>query len=302
MFDGQFPLNGLGGNSTDSHKQKSLPPSINQGAIDVTPEKNVVNNGASDTLKTPSVQFKQGTSDVATDYFEVDEKGFLISKQPDYKGTSKKVQQDRFCVTYIWAYQGIHKAPVPSKEHIMQAAKLNGFYDKNFTIYLDRLAKTNFVVTDKTYKLNPGAQLKIAEILKEMQNPDLVGYDMNSQSKRSSKRAAKVNKDDERQIEEWLKMNSKYDNYDVRKFTKVLDWIFLALYDITKELKAVEAVKPSIAYKYLVARYRTVPVNSEAFRKTLASPSYNKKFNKTTEGLYYLTQDGEKEALQLLNA
>ncbi|WNZ25435.1 hypothetical protein HJG54_22985 [Leptolyngbya sp. NK1-12] len=57
------------------------------------------------------------------DYFEKDGQGFLMSKNPDYRGKDKKTQQERFILLYVWAYNAIFQEPVPSKKHLSSAAK-----------------------------------------------------------------------------------------------------------------------------------------------------------------------------------
>jgi hypothetical protein len=66
------------------------------------------------------------------DFFEKDGQGYLISTAPDYKGKTKRAQQERFCLLYVWAYNLLNNEPVPSREHLLHAAQLNGVMDKNF--------------------------------------------------------------------------------------------------------------------------------------------------------------------------
>lgn len=68
----------------------------------------------------------------------------------------------------------------------------------------------------------------------------------------------------------------------------------LALYDITKELKTQDAVKPGLAYDYLVKRYKTISVSKDNFSKALTNTrDYGKYFSRTSEGLYYLSPEAE---------
>ncbi|MCK6626518.1 MAG: hypothetical protein L6R45_15240 [Anaerolineae bacterium] len=41
------------------------------------------------------------------DYFVKSEQGILISQSIDYKGKSRKEQQERFALLYVWAYNEI---------------------------------------------------------------------------------------------------------------------------------------------------------------------------------------------------
>jgi hypothetical protein len=247
----------------------------------------------------------QGTSgtDVVTDYFDKDGQGFLVSKVPDYKGKNKKLQQQRFSLLYVWAYNSFFQQPVP-KEHLNQAAKNNGVHDQNYTTYLGEVANRAFIKVDGTFKLNPGGQVEVHKILAEMQDTDLKGVEYWNSGRKNSSKGTRTTKEDSQKIEDWIKIASKFDcdSFDVRKLKTGAEYALLAVYDITKELKTQESVKPALAYEYLVQRYKTVSVTKEKFRKALTNTkNYSKYFSHTSDSSYYLTQEAERLVEEWIN-
>lgn len=234
-------------------------------------------------------------------YFDKDAQGFLVSKTPDYKGKNKKLQQQRFSLLYVWAYNLIFHEAVP-KEHLNQAAKVNGIYDKNYANYLNDTANRSFVKSDGTFKLNPGGQTEVNKIILEMQDSELKGVEYWSATRKNSSKASRKTKDDSQKIDQWIEIQSRLDNFNVKNLSTAVDYALFALYDITKELKTEEAVKPGLAYEYLVKKYKTVSVNQSNFTKALANTKdYSKYFSRTSEGLYYLTPDAERVVEGWLN-
>lgn len=232
----------------------------------------------------------------SSDYFEKDGQGVLISTTPDYKGKNKKLQQQRFSLLYVWAYNILYGEPVPSREHLNQAAKTNGVYDKNYSTHLNYVANLSFVKSDGTFKLNPGGRSEVNKILSEMQDSDLSGFEYWGQTRRKSNRNSRTTQEDTQKIEQWIQIPSKFANFDVRTLNNTAEFAILAFYDITKELKVENAVKPALAYEYLIKRYQTVPVKKKLFGDTLSHKRYENYFEQTPEGLYYLTPEAESLA------
>lgn len=243
------------------------------------------------TIDTSVTNFSEANSPLS--YFDKDAQGFLISKTPDYKGKNKKLQQQRFSLFYVWAYNLIFQEAVP-KEHLNQAAKVNGIYDKNYSHYLSDIANRSFVKSDGTFKLNPGGQAEVNKIIAEMQDSDLKGVEYWSSNRKNSSKTSRKTKDDSQKVSQWLEMQSRFNAFNVKKLNTAVEYALLALYDITKELKTENAVKPGLAYEFLVKKYETVSVNQSNFTKALANTKESSKyFSRTSEGLYYLTPEAE---------
>jgi len=229
-------------------------------------------------------------------YFEKDGQGFLVSKNPDYKGKNKKLQQQRFNLLYVWAYNLLYQEPVPNKEHINQAAKNNGIYDNNYPTYFNDVSNRFFIKIEGAFKLNPAGQIEVNKILLEMQDSDLKGAEYWSLSRKNSSKGSRMTKENAQKIEAWIHKQSRFDKFDIRTLNTTVELAILTLYDITKELKVQDAVKPSIAYEYLIKRYKTVSKNKKNFSDTLCNKSNEKYFGCTSEGQYYLTSEAEKLA------
>jgi len=229
-----------------------------------------------------------------SDYFEKDGQGVLISTTPDYKGKNKKVQQQRFSLLYVWAYNSLHGEAVPSKEHLTQAARTNGVYDNNYSKHFTDIANRSFIKSDGTFKLNPGGRSEINKILVEMQDSDLSGFEYWGQTRKNTNRGSRITKEDTQKIDQWIQILSRFDNFDVRTLNTAYKCALLSLYDLTKELKIQDAVKPGLAYEYLVKRYKTISVSKDNFSKVLTNTrDYGKYFSRTSEGLYYLSPEAE---------
>ena len=230
-----------------------------------------------------------------SDYFEKDGQGFLISKNHDYKGTNKKLQQQRFSVIYVWAYCSLNAEPVPN-DHLIQAARINGVYDQNYTTYLKEVANRFFTKLDGAFRINPSGNAEVTKIQKEIQNSDLSGSEYWSPTRKKSNRSSRLTKEDSQRVEQWVQSSSRFESFDVRALGSTVNYVILALYDITKELKTENAVKPALAYDYLVKRYKTVSATQKSFSDTLSRKEHRKFFERTPEGLYFLTQESEQLA------
>jgi hypothetical protein len=248
-----------------------------------------------------SVQDKS-ERDLALDYFERDEKGLLVSTNPDYKGVNRKSQQQRFSVLYVWAYNLIHEEVVPSKEHLIHAAKENGIHDSNYSKHLSDMANRFFVRADGSFKLNPSGKTEASKILSEIQNTESEGFKYWNAPRKRTSSGSRINKDDIQQIDEWTQMSSRLSNFDTRKLDATVKCALFAIYDITKELKIKDAIKPGLAYEYLIKRYKTISAKKGNFTKAMTNTRDNSKyFSRTHEGAYFLTTEAESLVESWLN-
>jgi hypothetical protein len=256
-----------------------------------------------------TIKHKEGTAPDGTekpeyiehlndDIFIKDEDGYLVSQTTDYKGKSRKQQQERFCLLYVWGHFKVFKKGI-GKKQIIEGAKRNGLFDNNLQIYFKNveqfLTKTNDV-----YRLNPAGQTRISQIIGEMQDDDVKGFIYWEAPKPRAKRAS-GSKEETKKVEQWLTQSSDLEQYDVRKLNTYTDICMFTLYDLTKILKVVEAVKPSSAYKYVKTRYKTLTLTTNQFASTLRRKENEEKFQKTADGLYFLTELGENIIKGIIN-
>jgi hypothetical protein len=230
---------------------------------------------------------------IAANYFDKDGQDYLISRSPDYKGKNKKTQQQRFILLYALAHYLFFKQSV-TKDHLIQAAKINKIYEsKNYAGYFSEVAKKYFMNIDGAFKLNPAGQVEVNTILSEMQDEEVKGVEYWSSNRKSITRVSKITKELEQEIDDWIIKPSRLEKFDVRKIKTAADYALFAIYDITKEIKEKESVKPVIAYTYLVKRYKTISIIQNKFTTVLSNKAYSKYFERTSDGSYYLTQEAE---------
>ncbi|WP_421657340.1 hypothetical protein [Leptothermofonsia sp. ETS-13] len=155
---------------------------------------------------------------------------------------------------------------------------------------MTEVVKRFFIKSDGTFKLNPGGRSEVNKILSEMQDMDLSGLEYWNSTRKNTSRGSRITKEDTQKIDQWIQLPSKFEHFDVRTLGTAYKYALLALYDITKELKVQDAVKPGTAYEYLVKRYKTISVSKDSFSKSLTNTrDYRKYFSRTSEGLYYLS-------------
>ena len=126
-----------------------------------------------------------------------------------------------------------------------------------------------------------------------MQDPDLKGMEYWNSSRKNTSSGSRTTKEEVEKINRWLEKSSRFDNFDIRTLDSKVHLAILALYDITIELEVESAVKPALAYEYLIKRYKQVSATKKRFGETLAAKGNKKYFEKTPEGLYYLTPEAE---------
>ena len=160
---GYVPLNLPRNQSPSAHPERSALPF----------SKLSMENDSPDSLEQLNEEFVEAASqeviskDNTLDYFEKDGQGFLVSKNPDYRGKDKKTQQERFILLYVWAYHSIYQEAVPNKKHLSQAAQKNGIYSKNFSTYTNEISNRFFIKSDGTLKLNPTGSKEIEKLFRK---------------------------------------------------------------------------------------------------------------------------------------
>ncbi|MDJ0510919.1 MAG: hypothetical protein QNJ64_16940 [Crocosphaera sp.] len=292
VFNDYIPLK-------SNHSSKSVQPAqkLNLPLFETSTE-----NSNTDTVKKEDGEVVETTTnnisdnELVSEYFEEDEQGVLISKQPDYKGKNKKAQQERFILLYVWAYNTYYQKPVPHTKHLNKAARTNNIYSNNISTYIKDISQRYCINSDGTFKLNPNGHKQAQKIRLEIQDSGLKGVEYWSSTKKHSRKSSRITEEEGEKINQWVDMESKLENFDIRKLTNKGHIAIFALYDLTKELKVENAAKPALAYQYLKKRHETVSISQKSFSDALCSKGNKKYFQKTPEGLYYLTEEAEKIA------
>ncbi|MGD2179817.1 hypothetical protein [Lusitaniella coriacea] len=276
---------------TQPQQQPTLPSSQTLVDSEQSTQADLMDKSAAKTV----AKYNSHSSDFSPfDYFEKDGE-FLVSKNPDYKGKNKKLQQQRFSTLYVWAYFLINEEPV-LQDRLTKAAQRNGIYDSNYNRNVKEAASCFFVKLDDGFKLNPAGFTEVKKIQLEIKDSDLSGLEYWNSTQKKSNRSSRITKEDMQKIEQWLHQLSSFGEFDLRTLNSAYEFAILALYDITKEIKVANAVKPSTAYEYLTKRYEPVPVKKKSFVDALSEKRYEKYFERTPEGLYFLTKEAENLA------
>lgn len=117
-----------------------------------------------------------GTKHKASELFEADGDGGLTAIEKDFKGKSKKDQQKRFALLYVWAYHHLIGQPMPSKEHMLSAARKAHLFDSAFPRYFDEVVRESFYPSGTGLKVKPQEEIGLVqEILAEIDNRSITG-------------------------------------------------------------------------------------------------------------------------------
>lgn len=231
---------------------------------------------------------------IAAKYFRVHGNDDLISKIADFKGRTKKEQQERFMMMIVWSYFEIFNRPVPSKEYISNSLKKVKMYDSNFSLYFENIANIFFMNIDGGYELNPSGSSKVDSFIKDIEENSYQGYVFKQESTKNNKQA-KLNKNDEQLVDDLIISPIDVGTLDVRSLPSVTHNAMFAVWSITKGIGRIRVVKIKIAYLYLTKRYTTVSVKQKGFTDALSRANNKHIFRKNPDGLYYLTEGAEQE-------
>lgn len=233
--------------------------------------------------------------ELALALFQMTDDGKLVARVRDFKGKSKKEQQERLIVLYAWAYGCICGGqPVPDREHFNFAADKAAIRDTNFRTYLVGTSTQFFNILGGTYQLTRDGEAEAARILAEIEDGSIKGVACVSSSVKTNKKRASVSKDDEMKIQLWAADEIDSGCIDIRELRSGRKCALFAIWAITVHLRKAEAVAPREAYLFLIRKYATISVTPKAFTDSLSRSGSDKYFGRTPDGLYYLTRMGQQ--------
>lgn len=264
---------------------ENLEEEIHDKEEDAIEQNEIINHELSKT----SITQKEG--DLASKLF-VKDGDYLKPREADFKGEKKKDQQQRFLLLYVWAYPTIFPGQLPSKQHLLDAAKKLGLLDPNWYPYFDEVSGQYFTHTQDGYQLNFSGEKQANSLLSAIMDENVKGYEY--WKPKVSRKRLPVNRDDKTKLEQWRQMPSRGNSFEILSLKDDKDYALFALYDLTKEIKVLSSVKPALAFEYLTSRYEKISVKKDAFRNTLAREYNQKFFRKTDSGEYFLTEEAEK--------
>lgn len=243
------------------------------------------------------VQISEDTVDKISRFFEADGEDSLTAKVIDFKGKTKKEQQKRFIILYTWAYQHHFNQPLPSKEHMYAAAKKSKLFDNNFQRYLDEVIREHLYPVGSGHKLNSQGLVSANKIVEEMGDTAKIGVDYWKGNLRPKMKRGILSKEEEQRISDWISLDLDYGKLDIRNLGSSTNCAMFALWALTRKLQVIPAVKPKMAYQYLKGKFTTVPIKLKSFTSALSRISNASKFKKNEDGLYYITEEAEREVL-----
>lgn len=220
----------------------------------------------------------------------------------DYLGYSKKEQQIRFMVLFIFAHN-VFRDNSPTVEEIMKGARELKWADPNFTRYRKKdLPKYAWISDSTGYKLTSQGHKFALSILSEIataRESGKSGYVDGGSSKKSSRN--KLTTEDKKLIQIAVEENMGANDYDIRQVEGPMESALFSIYLLTKELTISPAVKSSVAYSFLLEKYETLSVKRDSFMKAVRDNRNNKWFKRNENGEYFLTIEGEERAKSLVS-
>ena len=276
-----------------SYERQALPPLEDQEGIRNRVEGSIDGQDPRSKEAAPETSREDGSSE-ASRYFRLRGEE-LVSQFSDFKGPTKKAQQERFILLYTWAYNELVERS-PTKEQLVEASRKRKLHDTNFPTYYSDVANQYLLGGEEELELNPDGQRKISEILREMGDESVeqgFAYWKGASPARAKRSATSAK--DKQEISKWVSMDIDIGNIDVRSLDTPTNCAMFAIWCLTARLKVTKAVKPSVALSYIKSRYTTISVNQKPFTKALGRAKNGHRFNKNGEGLYYLTAHAERE-------
>lgn len=262
---------------------------------EITSQVETSTNGQDSIEETTSKRGSEvGDSSKASRYFKLRGEE-LVSQFADFKGPTKRAQQERFILLFIWAYNELVERP-PTKEQLIEASRKRKLHDTNFANYYSNMASQFLLGGDEELELNPDGQRKVQETLQEMDDGAVeqgAAYWQGASQPKGKK--ASTTTEDNQEVSQWVDMDIDTGKIDVRELDTPTNCAMFAIWCLTKRLEVTKAVKPKMALSYLKRKYTTISVDQEAFTKALRRPNNAHRFQKNAERSYYLTAQAENE-------
>lgn len=246
-----------------------------------------------DNISTEETAYNQQVrppKDRAAFFFEPDGDETLVPVVSDFKGENKGEQQQRFMLLFVNAYNYHFKKAIPSEKVIFAAMRERDMFDGNCYTYFSSITSRYLVKMDAGYKVNLDGVNRIDEIVQEVEDRTVAGFRDWEKPGKPRNRSSKINKGE---IASWVDMPFELDGFDIRALKKPTHYALFGYWLLTKKLEVAKAIKPNLVYEFLKRKYVAISVTSRTFTSALNRPYNASFFQKTSEGLFYLTPEGE---------
>ncbi|KAB8333555.1 hypothetical protein SD80_012855 [Scytonema tolypothrichoides VB-61278] len=244
-----------------------------------------------------SAQQASSPKERAALYFEPDGDGVLVSIVSDFKGKNKGEQQQRYMLLFVNAYNHHFKRVMPSEKAVFSAMRECGMFDANCYNYFGSVAAKYLVKIDAGYKINLDGGNRLEEIVHEVEDRTIAGFRDWDKPGKPRNRSGKT---DGGEVASWIDMHVEMDGFDIRLLKKPTHYALFGYWLLTKKLEVAKAIKPNVVYEFLKRKYVAISVTSRTFSGALNRPYNASFFQRTSEGLFYLTPEGEKRVLDWL--
>jgi hypothetical protein len=227
----------------------------------------------------------------------------LEIKLVDFKGKTKAKQKRRLVLLYVWGYNRKFDKPVPSRSPIIQLAKDKKLWDNTFSHQITRMTDDMLIESDDGIRLSPGAKTEINEVLRELQDSELKGYDYQAakpRRKRSRRgRRSKVALEAiQSQVDQWKVSEIGLSDFDVRELETAYarQKVQFGLWVLKRKL-GVDNAPLSAVVKYIVERFPTMGGSISSLRNSVTREEF---VGRTSQGECFLTPKGEEDIEALL--
>ena len=215
----------------------------------------------------------------------------LAPRTPDFKGTTKKEQQQRFILLFVWAHNNLVNQAL-SKEQVIEAAKKRKVYDQNFYRYFSDSASEYFWDTDDELELNPDGEQRVRNIVQEIDDSSVEnGFAYWKAVSKPKGSRSTLGKGDKEEVNKWVDLDIDIGRIDVRTLNTPTNCAMFAIWCLTKRLGVAKAVKPNTALLYVKNKYTTISVDQKSFTTALGRPNNGNRFHKNGEGLYAVSKN-----------
>jgi hypothetical protein len=277
------PVSGNKARKTDAAAGQVALPFMEENVDSITNQENTTNG---------SLHFQSGTDKVLK-YF-VKDGSSLATKTIDFKGSNKKEQQIRLMLLFVAAYTAIYGKPVPNQQTIFDSLERNNMLDINAKAKHYKFVETNYLMqVESGYSLKIEGEKEVEKIINEMEDKTKIGFtDWDKPGKTRANKA--LDDENNKKIKEWLETDLNIGTFDIRTLQTPTKYALFGLYLLSVILKVGKAFSYSVVYEYLSKKF-TIPVGKDAIRKALSAKGNASRFEKSSDGSYYLTPTGEKE-------
>jgi len=237
----------------------------------------------------------QQPSDKIARYFEQDGADSLVCLVADYKGETKKDQQQRFILLYIYAYHQFFNHPLPEQKYVIKALQNRNMFDNNVYKHFPSVESRYLIKVEAGYRVNTDGVKEIERIISEIEDETKKGFvDWDKPGKPRAKQS-RLNSQYEQQLDLWVDLDTGINNFDIRSLKRATNYAMFSLFILTKKLNVTRAVQPILIFQYLKRKFSSIPVSQKSIANALKRPYNAKFFEKTADGSFYLTVEGESK-------